>query len=181
VSLVRPVVAGTHSQGKISQPFLGDFAWESPAFVKTGGLDRGARYKWVTTATYRPKAHLAIDYICAIGTHALAVKSGTIIGQGKDSSGALFTYLRVRNGATDQVVALYYHLSAFLHPIGASVVKGSAVALTGNSGYSTGAHLHFELIRAPRGASLREIFDQGVRLDPQPFIDGTASLRQVAP
>jgi murein DD-endopeptidase MepM/ murein hydrolase activator NlpD len=182
MSLLRPIVdVPSGTQGNISQRFLGTYAWEQPGYVRTDSpVDRGKRGKLVSAAYY-PHVHLAIDYICAIGTKVRAMKSGTIIGQGKDSSGALFTYQRLRNGTDFQVVALYYHLSKFLHPIGATVKKGDTVALSGNSGYSTGPHLHMELIRAKRGASISDIFRTGLRLDPQPFIDGKLTLRRVAP
>lgn len=182
MSLLRPVAASqSGSQGKISQRFDGAFGWEAAGYLATNApCPRGKRAKFPGGA-YRSHVHLAIDYICAIGTPMRAVKGGTIIGQGRDSSGALFTYLRIRNGTTYQVVALYYHLSAFKHAIGTTLRTGDTVALSGMTGYATGPHLHFELIRAKRGASISDIFRTGLRLDPQPFIDGRVTLRKVAP
>ncbi len=43
------------------------------------------------------------------------------------------------------VHTLYFHLSKFLSPVGREVGKGDVVALSGNSGVSSGPHLHWGL------------------------------------
>lgn len=168
----------------ISQPFDGAFSWEPYGFVRTDRkVHRGGRYSFNRKATYRSHVHLAIDYPTPVGTKVRAFKAGTVIAQGMDSSGAYFCYLRVRRGAEHDITALYYHLSqgSFRFPVGGKVRKGQTIALSGNTGFSTGPHLHVELIRSDRGATVSEIYREGIRLDPQPFIDGDARLRDIAP
>lgn len=176
--LYRPV--GT---SPVSQGFLGAFAWEAAGYVRTDRPRRGARHRFSLKTEYRLHVHLALDYVCPEGTPVRAFKAGTIAGQGWDSSGAYLVYLRVRRGKKYDVTALYYHLKAgsFRFGVGDKVKKGQAVALSGNTGYSTGPHLHTELIRSRRGAGLSEIYREGVRFDPKPFIDGNALLRDIAP
>lgn len=43
------------------------------------------------------------------------------------------------------VHTLFFHLSEFLKPVGSQVKKGETVALSGNSGISSGPHLHWGL------------------------------------
>ena len=78
---------------------------------------------------------------------------------------------------------MYYHLKpyGFLHKMGDKVRKGQAVALSGNSGWSTGPHLHTEIIRSRRGAGITEIYREGMRFDPRPFMRGEARLSDIAP
>lgn len=185
MSLVRPVTSTGHGlQGTVSQPFDGTFSWEPAGYLlRRASADRGKRTKF-STARYYGHLHLAIDYIVIEGTPVRAMKSGTCIGHGKNPvDGAWLDYIRLRNGTKYQVVSLSYHLSAnsYRHKIGAQVKRGATIALSGNTGWSTGPHLHQELIRAPRGASTSEIFSKGLRLDPQPFIDGRTSLKEIAP
>jgi murein DD-endopeptidase MepM/ murein hydrolase activator NlpD len=176
--LYRPVAMSPVSQG-----FLGAFSWEAPGFVRDLDVDRGARRRWTYRASYRTHVHLAIDYPSPIGTPVRAMKAGTIIGQGWDSSGAFLIYQRLRRGKRFDVVALYYHLRAnsFRFGLGARVKKGQRIADSGDTGYTTGPHTHVELIRAPRGADLMQIYRDGIRFDPQPFLDGKAKLRSIAP
>lgn len=184
MTLLRPVTSTGHGkQGVVSQTFDGTFSWEPAGYLQSSNPKRGKRSTF-PGAVKCPHIHLAIDYICIIGTPVFAVKAGTIIGQGKNAfDGAELLYLRLRRGTKFDVTALYYHLSAnsYRYKIGTTVKKGNVVALSGNTGWSTGPHLHFELIRSPRGASVSDIFNQGLRYDPQPFISGTAKLSDIAP
>ena len=179
--LLRPVaLSPSGRQGEISQRFDGQFAWEPPGYFRRLAASQGRRSSFVGATRYQ-HIHLAIDYIVAIGTPCRAVKRGRIIGQGRDSTGAKFVYLRIRRGEKFDMTFMYYHLDEFRHPIGTRLAKGDTVALSGNTGWSTGPHLHTELIRTPRGTALNQIFLTGLRFDPQPFIDGSVTLRSVAP
>ena len=51
-------------------------------------------------------------------------------------------YIKVRHGG--QYTTVYMHLSKSLVKVGQSVKKGERIALSGNTGRSTGAHLHYE-------------------------------------
>jgi murein DD-endopeptidase MepM/ murein hydrolase activator NlpD len=184
MSLTRPVaLSSSGSQGVISQKFDGTFSWEPAGWLRRGApAMRGKRSKWVNSTAYA-HIHLAIDYICAIGTPVRAVKSGIVVWQGKDITGAYVVYLRIRRSAKYDLTFVYYHLKAdsFRFGIGQSVKRDATVALSGMTGWATGPHLHAELIRTSRGTPIREIYSKGIRYDPQPFINGTASLRSIAP
>ncbi len=47
----------------------------------------------------------------------------------------------------DGYVTRYAHLSKFLVKLGEQVEQGETIAISGNTGYSTGAHVHFEIRR----------------------------------
>lgn len=75
--------------------------------------------------------------------------------------------------SSDPEVALssrYLHLSQIFVTAGQTVKKGDIIGLSGNTGRSTGAHLHYELI--PDGES--------EATDPKPFVMMTSKLVDIA-
>jgi hypothetical protein len=94
------------------------------------------------------KPHTGVDYSFAEGTKLEAVGDGVIeriADFGADNAGKTL-YLRLDDGTT----AIYGHLSEFKAEVGTRVSEGQIVALSGNTGVSTGPHLHFGL-KAPSG------------------------------
>jgi len=85
----------------------------------------------------------AIDIAVPIGTNVYATKSGTIYrvqDLGNKSFGK-YIYLKHDDGTW----SAYCHLSSFLVSEGQYVTQGKTIAKSGNSGDSTGPHLHFEI------------------------------------
>ncbi len=89
--------------------------------------------------------HRAIDFRAKIGTPVKAAGDGVITHIG--TKGAYGKYLRISHNGTYSTA--YAHLNGFNNKlrIGSRVKKGQIVAYTGNTGRSTGPHLHFELIK----------------------------------
>lgn len=94
---------------------------------------------------YNGSGHNGIDFSARIGTPILAAQSGTVLGVGdtdRACSGVSYgkwALIRHNNGLT----TLYAHLSVVQVSAGQPVVTGQKVGLSGNTGYSTGPHLHF--------------------------------------
>lgn len=176
MAILKPVA------GRITQVFRGAYSANRPGWLKVGRPADRARLTKFTGAVYRRYLHKAIDYACPIGTPVRAVADGVIVRQGTySSSGEYYLMLRVRRGATWQVIAFYTHLKArsFRYRTGTAVKKGAIIAYSGNTGRSTGPHLHFELRRGRRWQSPAYSYNW-TRFDPQPFINGTASLSSLA-
>ena len=98
--------------------------------------------------------HPGIDFGCPIGTPVKAVFAGQVTFAGMDPQTAIDSKtgygLHVRiQGA--QFLAIYGHFSVAMVSQGNQVVEGQPIGLTGNTGFSTGPHLHFEL-RTSTGA-----------------------------
>jgi len=96
--------------------------------------------------------HMGVDIAMPIGTEILAGHDGTVsIGYDVDGYGHFITL----TGA-DGLVTRYAHLDRFLVNNGQMVSVGDVIALSGNSGRSTGPHLHFEVIK--KGRHLNPLF-----------------------
>jgi murein DD-endopeptidase MepM/ murein hydrolase activator NlpD len=92
--------------------------------------------------------HPGIDFGCPIGTPVKSVFSGQVVFAGLDPETVVKSItgygLHVRIQGS-QYFAIYGHFSAALVKQGDQVVEGQEIGLTGNTGFSTGPHLHFEL------------------------------------
>ena len=83
--------------------------------------------------------HTGIDVACAVGTDIIAVADGTIEKANWGASYGTQLVQRVEGGWV-----IYAHLSKTLVKAGDKVVKGQHIAESGNTGNSSGPHLHFE-------------------------------------
>ncbi|WP_436775439.1 peptidoglycan DD-metalloendopeptidase family protein [Yinghuangia sp. YIM S09857] len=92
------------------------------------------------------KLHSGTDFGAAEGTPVRAAREGTVIAAGYN---AAYGYRVVVSHGQVGGVALtttYNHLSRIDVGEGERLRRGGTVGLVGNTGYSTGAHLHFEVL-----------------------------------
>jgi murein DD-endopeptidase MepM/ murein hydrolase activator NlpD len=110
---------------------------------------RGARISsYFTKRRFHPilkkwKAHLGVDYAARRGTPVVAAGSGRVIHASR--LGSYGNLVKIRHD--DGYETRYAHLKSFRRGIkrGKYVKKGHTIGYVGNTGRSTGPHLHFEL------------------------------------
>lgn len=90
--------------------------------------------------TYR--MHNGVDLNCYWGDEIVAARTGTVIITGYNDSAGY--YVKIDHG--DGLVSEYLHLSAILVDEGQEVKGGELIAKAGNTGVSTGVHLHFGIM-----------------------------------
>ena len=88
-----------------------------------------------------PKGHKGIDYALPLGTPVLAAADGIVEKDGVDNTG-YGNVIIIRHFWTDGTV--YAHLRNWAVYAGQKVKAGEKIGNSGNTGNSTGAHLHFE-------------------------------------
>ncbi len=86
--------------------------------------------------------HNGIDIGCGIGTPIKAVLSGTVASAGW--GGGYGRMIEVSHKGQD-LLSRYAHLSKLVVRPGQRVARGEVIGYSGNTGLSTGPHLHFEL------------------------------------
>ncbi|WP_158336522.1 peptidoglycan DD-metalloendopeptidase family protein [Buchnera aphidicola] len=91
--------------------------------------------------TNKISPHQGIDYAMPIGTPILSIGDGKVIKT--KSSTAAGKYIIIRHNI--QCITKYMHLKKILVKVGEKVKKGDQIGLSGNTGYSTGPHLHYEV------------------------------------
>ncbi|WP_128817806.1 M23 family metallopeptidase [Streptomyces sp. S063] len=98
--------------------------------------------------------HSGQDFAVPIGTPVSAVHTGTVVKAGPNGAGDGPAYgnavvIKHSNGKYSQ----YAHLSKVNVKIGQQVKTGQKIALSGNTGNSSGPHLHFEIRTTPNYGS----------------------------
>jgi murein DD-endopeptidase MepM/ murein hydrolase activator NlpD len=87
--------------------------------------------------------HHGIDIAVESGTQILATREGRIREAGVDPSGIYGNYVLIDHGGGFQT--LYAHCSELKTQRGKNVFDKDVIAHSGNTGNSTGPHLHFEV------------------------------------
>jgi murein DD-endopeptidase MepM/ murein hydrolase activator NlpD len=97
---------------------------------------------------YQAKRHTGIDFGMAVGTQLFAITDGKVVDVSFDKSyGNKVVIEYIVNGIKYQ--DWYCHLTNAEVAKGATIKAGQAIAKSGNTGNSTGPHLHLETRVAP--------------------------------
>ncbi len=86
--------------------------------------------------------HKGIDWATPVGTAVMASSAGTVAKAGWGSGYGYVVYINHADGRQTR----YGHLSKVLVSPGQTVSQGQKIALSGNTGVSTGPHVHFEIL-----------------------------------
>jgi murein DD-endopeptidase MepM/ murein hydrolase activator NlpD len=109
------------------------------------------------------KHHNGVDYASAIGTPVHAIARGTVIyagpsrlkfANGEPRGGGYIVKIRHKVNS-EWITSAYMHLKKgsirkFGIKVGIKVLEGQQIGESGNTGESTGPHLHFEIQRGKR-------------------------------
>jgi hypothetical protein len=89
------------------------------------------------------RLHAGVDIAAPAGTSVRAAAHGVVVRAGQDGGYGRFVEIRHAGGLT----SLYAHLGSIAPEMkpGLAVMQGTVVGLIGNTGSSTGAHLHMEV------------------------------------
>ena len=116
-------------------------------------------YGWVTRAFSEGDSsgnrHAGLDFAVKRGTAVAATASGTVVFAGWDENLGYLVKIDHGNGFE----TLYGHNDKLLVQEGMKVLKGDVIALSGNTGYSTAPHLHYEIRK------------NGKPVDPTPYLE----------
>jgi hypothetical protein len=113
----------------------------TPAIRPTSGWTTSRFGRRVSPFTGRKELHKGVDIANREGTVILATANGVVSYAGK--KGAMGNIMVIDHG--HGIVTRYAHLSKSLKKRGEKVKRGDIIAQMGNSGRSTGPHLHYEV------------------------------------
>ena len=128
-AVAKVVERGTKIPPTYIKPISG--GRQSSGFGKRPAPTKGA-------STY----HKGIDWATPTGTPVYASNNGKVSKAGWGSGYGYVVYIDHDDGRQTR----YGHLSKILVSVGQTVKQGERIALSGNTGVSTGPHLHFEIL-----------------------------------
>lgn len=108
----------------------------------------GFGYRW-------GRLHAGEDYPVSVGTNLVSMSTGTVVFASGESGYGEMVKIRYWDGT----ISFYAHMSSIGVNVGETVEPGQVVGQSGNSGHSTGPHLHLEI--HPSG---------GAAVDPVPWL-----------
>lgn len=102
--------------------------------------------------------HKGVDFGCPVGSEVFACRSGEVKLAGEEKS--FGKRIWIVSKLTYSVWILYAHLSEIFVKAGQKVEEGQKIGLSGNTGNSSGPHLHVQVERYPsRGLLKPEFYD----------------------
>lgn len=119
------------------------------------------------TTGQKGKHHNGIDIPMPVGTPVLASASGTVVAVLSDNTNGIGLILY---HPEEGVRTAYVHLSKRLVNKGDTVSQGQRIALSGNTGRSTGPHLHW-MVYKKQGGKWKAV-------DPMPYVASAAELAE---
>lgn len=172
INMTQPTYRGRVSDGTIKVPSGGAFQHFSQT-RQDQGLDASSatitsdisksRLDPVNKKSKKP--HNGVDYGIPVGTKIYAMKDGILTYHNQPAGAGLYIKINHQDGTWSK----YFHLSKNdIHTQNTPVKKGELIGFSGNTGASSGPHLHLEL----RGAS-----KAGQVIDPKPFADIVLGLQ----
>jgi murein DD-endopeptidase MepM/ murein hydrolase activator NlpD len=128
---LAPVTPQKYWEGTFQYP--SDYYTDS--FISIFGTRRS--YNWGALSYY----HTGVDFYAGRGVSILASAAGVVASTGEQVVRGNYTYIDHGWG----VYSGYFHQSEILVDVGDVVEPGQVIGLVGNTGRSTGAHLHWEI------------------------------------
>ena len=110
---------------------------------------------WISQG-FKKNSHLAIDlgFLTKYGANlpVKAWKSGVVVATGTDTAGGVYVVL-MHDDVDCVWITRYWHLvkGSVIVSKGQNVSQGQKLGTRGNTGISTGVHLHFEVWKCPKG------------------------------
>ena len=120
----------TNQSAPFSEPLIGNPPISSPF---------GRR---IHPKTGKNSFHKGIDYAVIVGTMVYSPAKGVVVSLINDDICGKGVKLKHPDGTK----TVYCHLSEVLVNMGEKISAGCAIAKTGNTGYSTGPHLHYSIL-----------------------------------
>lgn len=136
----------------LSAGYIGEFSLKDLPDAKDADFDKPIEKPYVITQNYgvtsfshnySTGAHNGIDFVAQGSQNIQAVADGKVKATGNMGNYGYGKWIAIDHG--NGLVTLYGHLSSQKVSRGDKVDKGDKIGVMGNTGYSTGTHLHFSV------------------------------------
>ncbi len=139
---------------------------------------------WRFTNAFGPPGHYGFDFGINEGTEVYAAQSGEVLVVDADGEANMGfgNYITLAHDLTRTASGLYKatqwtlyaHLSRAVVKPGDKVTAGQIIGYSGNTGNSTGPHLHFQVQESKAPSATRPAETSGTCIDPYPLLTNLA-------
>ena len=150
-ALIRQQQSGGSSGGSGSNSGVDGYIWPTN---NTRVVTSPYGERWCPFHGY--ESHNGADIDAARGSAVLAAKSGRVIQAGWNGGYGISVMLAHDDGIT----TLYGHMDGCSVSVGQTVSQGETIGICGNTGNSSGAHIHYTM------------YKNGGTIDPLPYLPG---------
>ncbi len=147
--------------------------------------------EWRFTNPFGPPSHYGFDFGIDEGTPVMAAQSGEVLFIDADNeyNAGFGNYITLWHDAARTSTGvwkatqftLYAHLARVVVKNGDKVQAGQVIGYSGNTGNSTGPHLHFQVQETKYPVAARPAENSGTCLDPKPLLMNLAPAPVVPP
>lgn len=168
---MRYVPGNPHAEHRPQRPYLVPFQSGRKFRISQGFQGK--------TSHNGPQNRFAVDISMPEGTPVRAARSGILMdaafdffegGMDRQRYGARTNLVRILHDDGSMGVYAHLKLESVRFSLGARIEAGEIVALSGNTGYSSGPHLHFAVL-----------LNRGMKLESTPFVFDDGRGGGVAP
>ena len=153
----KPVLGGSDTGNEDATHMMANPLAHNPPITSPFGRVRNIIFDNGDKSPSYGKPHGGVDFGVSEGNPVYAVKDGVVQETTYDTKG-FGNYGKIKH--EDGRISYYGHMSSLLAKAGENVKAGDLIGYSGNSGNSTGPHLHFE------------VRDGGQPIDPLNYISG---------
>ncbi|MBC7457174.1 MAG: M23 family metallopeptidase [Bdellovibrionaceae bacterium] len=146
------------AKNKHKKPFFDWPVWEAR-------MSRGFMPRVKRKGRRASRPHKGIDLAAQRGVPVMASTDGVVIYTGKDFNGFGKMIMIETVGDNTGYATLYAHLDKIVVYDGQKVTQGEVIGALGNTGRSSGPHLHFEIRKS-----------DGIPVDPLPYLPAGKDL-----
>lgn len=147
----NPDSGGVGNGANASVPASGSLSFPLAAGSFTTSSQYGMRTHPISGTR---KLHRGVDYAAPTGTPVMALADGVVVVQEVQAHNKGNKVVRIRhNIGGSTVTSSYLHLNSFNVKVGDTVKAGQQIATVGNTGGSTGSHLHLEIWNGTSGST----------------------------
>lgn len=152
-ALAKEQAAAAAAAAAANKPSSGSSSSSSSSSggASSGGFAFPLAYSTGVTCAYGPRVHpingnksfhYGVDLAAGMNTEIYATKSGTVTGATYGEANGY--YVTINHG--DGYSSIYAHMTNYVVSVGDSVKQGQLIGYVGTTGWSTGPHLHFEIL-----------------------------------
>lgn len=159
ISNLEQSLSGSLNMANLPPDKSGYFTWPVNPHILTQGYGKTSFAK--TSGIYKNNFHNGVDFGIKY-SNVFAAKSGKVVGSGDNGKYAYGKWLAIDHG--DGLVTLYGHLSAKAVVKGNKVTEGQKIGISGNTGNSTGPHLHFSVFASETFKTVESSYVNGLMI-----------------